>query len=486
MNEAQKRVSKGTRRRRPTRKTNSGKPRTQKNTAGKAVGVTRAFVALSVNKRSRAPKLINKNGSVVVDHEEYIGDISAAISTWFLTTYSINPGLSATFPWLSSIASRYESYIFESLSFSYKPVCPTTTPGSMMLAIDYDASDPIPPNKATIMSYQGAVRTAPWGETTFNAMGSDLRKFGVQRYIRGSATTGDIKTTDVGNFFIASQGTPGVATGLGELYVKYRVKLFTPQLATVAPANTTRVATQIATITVPQAGAISMSARVYGDALNPLFWLGDEFDAGKSIALWINTLMVPNGLLSIFCRDAYGKYGPGDPSLVFRTFSNYNLMSSNKDLNINAGVCTTVNGMPYPGKVVDVGSSTNWWLPLMIKTATNTTTNGGVASGFGRYGLSYIPFLITRPLLAGAIQFIEIGYTALTTPYPSTYNLLDFVPVTGANIVLDFARTVIAPQLLPNVMAAGTKLVDGTNTFEYLTDGTEEPLPKGRLPVKSP
>jgi len=355
-----------------------------------------------------------------------------------------------------------------------------------MLAIDYDASDPIPPNKATIMSYQGAVRTAPWGETSFNAMGSDLRKFGVQRYIRTSAATGqDIKTTDVGNFFIASQGTPTAATGLGELYVKYRVRLFTPQLATIAPASTTRTATQIATITVPNAGPISMAAKVAGDTLNPLFWIGDEYDAGKSIALWINTLMVPNGILTVLGRDAYGKYGTGDPSLMFRTFSNYNLSLTNKDVNINAAVLTSVNGTPYPGKTVDAGSSTSWWLPLLIKSASNTISNGGIAAGYGRYGLNYIPFLITRPTLAGAIQYIEVAYTAITASYPSVYSLLDFVPVTGANIVVDFAKIIIAPQLLPSVLAAGTKLVDGANTYEFAEETVVEPLPKGRLPVKS-
>jgi hypothetical protein len=150
----------------------------------------------------------------------------------------VNPGLASTFPWLSSIAYNYESYKFNSLSFRFETQKSTATSGTVLLAADYDAADADPANKQAMMQFHGAVRTAPWAGVSMVCDKRDLQKFGVQRYIRSGALASnlDVKTYDVADFLIATQGMADT-TAVGELYVEYDVELITPQLGQEALFN---------------------------------------------------------------------------------------------------------------------------------------------------------------------------------------------------------------------------------------------------------
>lgn len=169
------------------------------------------------------------DGSVRVRHREFFSDVLGSVA-FANTQYPINPGL-AMFPWLQSIASRYESYVFNDLCFEYETQTSVTEKGTVILAVDFDASDDAPINKQGIMSYHNAVRSAVWEECQYKASKQDLKKFGVQRYCRlGSVPSGtDIKTYDVGTLNIATKGCDDAAE-IGEIYVSYDITFHTPQL----------------------------------------------------------------------------------------------------------------------------------------------------------------------------------------------------------------------------------------------------------------
>lgn len=173
------------------------------------------------------------DGMVRIRHREYIGEIPGSVA-FANVQYNVNPGLSATFPWLSVVAANFESYLFRRLSFSFETEKSTSTSGSIMQAIDFDAADAAPTSKIQLMSYSHAVRSAVWDECRFSSDGPDLKKFGVQRYIRSGALASnlDIKTYDVGVHNVATQGCADT-TNIGELYVEYDVELHTPQLGSV-------------------------------------------------------------------------------------------------------------------------------------------------------------------------------------------------------------------------------------------------------------
>lgn len=185
---------------------------------------------MSTSKRTGKPKITssqNGDGSVRIRHREYLFDLTGA-NLWTVQSIQINPGLQL-FTWLSQLASLYESYVFNSLSFDFESTSPTTQAGTVMLGIDFDAADNLPVSKQEFMSMQGAVRTAPWQRVAYNATAQNLKKFGIQRYVRSGALAPslDVKTYDVGQFLIAVQSTAVV--NLGEIYVTYDITLHTPQ-----------------------------------------------------------------------------------------------------------------------------------------------------------------------------------------------------------------------------------------------------------------
>lgn len=199
------------------------------------------------------------DGRIRVQHREYIGDVFGS-TAFAVTKYPVNVGLAGTFTWLSGMANLFESYLFKSLHFEYETQRATSVGGAVMMALDFDASDANPTNKQTLMSYHNAVRTVVWQEMTFTADPPDLHKFGQQRYVRAGEppAISDIKTFDVGNLFIATQGCVDTSA-VGELYVCYDVELITPQtdLDTILNANCRKV--------VSGGGGIDV-ANIFGNA----------------------------------------------------------------------------------------------------------------------------------------------------------------------------------------------------------------------------
>jgi len=169
------------------------------------------------------------NGDIVVSHREYIQDIAGSVA-FTNNTLSVNPGLPGTFPWLSAISQRYESYLFEQLSFEFETEAPTTATGTVLLTLDYDASDPAPVDKTQALSYRRAVRSAPWLDCRHISLSEDLHKRKTYNVRSGSLSANqDIKLYDTATLYVSTIGQAGT-TNIGELYVCYTVRLMTPQM----------------------------------------------------------------------------------------------------------------------------------------------------------------------------------------------------------------------------------------------------------------
>jgi hypothetical protein len=183
----------------------------------------------SVSRTNRPNVKGSPNGDIVIRHREYVADVIGSID-FLAVAYPINPGMPGTFPWLSTVATSYESYQFENLEFCYEPQCSTETAGTAIVAIDYDASDPAPVSKRAVMAYRNSVRSPSWSDCEQRSLSEDLHKQ-KSLFVRSKAPGADedVRLYDVGNLFVCSQGQAGI-TAIGELYVEYTVKLMTPQL----------------------------------------------------------------------------------------------------------------------------------------------------------------------------------------------------------------------------------------------------------------
>lgn len=171
--------------------------------------------------------------SIRVRKREYIADINAtqAFSNNF---FAINPGLSDSFPWLSSIANNYEQYHFNGLVFQFvstsSDAIASTTDlglGQVVLATDYNAADAayvnLPQMLGTMFSNSGkpsenimhAIECAP---------AEQAQKL---YYVRsGDHPEGtDIRMYDIGSFQLATQNMPADYTGMGQLWVSYDITL---------------------------------------------------------------------------------------------------------------------------------------------------------------------------------------------------------------------------------------------------------------------
>lgn len=208
--------------------------------------------------------LNSSDGSIMVRHEEFSFDISATSSAFTVVkSLPLNPGNQDIMPWMSRVAPNYESYVFETLEIEYRPLVPATQSGRVYLTVDYDVSDPAPTDKSEFMSMHGAESQSIWAPIVMRCDAKDLKKI-PQRFVLDEPVPSgtDARLYNTGNIFIALDG---VGSGsypfkVGEIYVKYKVKLMTPQLGKSADSGSLSVPGAQTVLATPFANTTGASA----------------------------------------------------------------------------------------------------------------------------------------------------------------------------------------------------------------------------------
>ncbi len=206
-------------------------PRKKQNQASKALTVRNAPVSKSVRANYTRPNIQQKpDGTVRIRHREFLSDFTA-ISTdaefnvWRTT---INPATEATFPWLSGVALNYELFRFRKIKFSVVPLLPTSAPGWVATAIDYDVDDVAPATKNALYAMDGVQRSAIWDRCETVSDARALHPTGEFKFV-DSAVLDRLSTC--GHALFACGGFDMNAGGsLAEMWVEYDVELSVPQL----------------------------------------------------------------------------------------------------------------------------------------------------------------------------------------------------------------------------------------------------------------
>jgi hypothetical protein len=162
----------------------------------------------------------------VVKHSEFIQDIPGS-TDFSVAKLRVNAADPVTFPWLGSLAPNFEKYKFRRLNFMLKPQAPSTTPGVIMMALDYDPTDPAPVAKADMLQYDGAVRVNSWSEQNMSLKSRGTR----YNAALTPSDPADVRLSDVANLFLATSGQDSTAL-VSELWAEYEVELITPQART--------------------------------------------------------------------------------------------------------------------------------------------------------------------------------------------------------------------------------------------------------------
>jgi len=190
--------------------------------------------------------------SLVLTHKEYVSDIFGPGSSAFTnTSYAINPGLSAHFPFLAQFAANFDEYELLQMIFEFHSTVDssvntsTGNTGTIIMTTNYKSDAQPFLTKEEMIQYHGGVS----GRLTDNmshGVECDPSKnaMGGAKFVRSTpVANSDIKTYDSGIFQLAVQNCPTAFQNnqIGELWVHYKVKLMKPKL-TVALGNASTAA----------------------------------------------------------------------------------------------------------------------------------------------------------------------------------------------------------------------------------------------------
>jgi len=177
------------------------------------------------------PQFSTTRQTNVVCHREYLQDWTGT-SSFLNKGFKLNPGDEDTFPWLSSIAQNYQEYKFHGLVFEFKPLITDFVtggaPGVVIMATNYNSSEPIYTTKQQMENSEFAVSVKPT-HNLMHGVECDLSQTpNPIKYVRDGQLTAaeDPKLYDLGVFQFANQGSP--AQLLGEIWVSYCVEFFKP------------------------------------------------------------------------------------------------------------------------------------------------------------------------------------------------------------------------------------------------------------------
>lgn len=202
---------------------------------------------------AQIPQFSSTNATNIVCHREYLGDVSGT-SVFTNSSYPLNPGMNQTFPWLSTIAQNYQEYKFHGLIFEFRSLVTdfvtSGAPGVVIMATNYNSDAPNYVNKQQMENSEYAVATKPTVNLIHGVECATSQTVLPQSYVRsGPVPVGiDLRTYDLGNFQLATQGNP--VQLLGELWVTYCVEFFKPILFS-SPGLSGHISRILAGPTVP-------------------------------------------------------------------------------------------------------------------------------------------------------------------------------------------------------------------------------------------
>lgn len=174
---------------------------------------------------------------VRVMHREFVQDLIAPASPgqFGQTSFNINPGDFANFPWLASIAANYEQYRFHALVFEFvSSVAPfgATSLGTNVMAMQYNASANDFVDKRQMENSDYAISDRLDRSMLYGVECAPDAQAMNYLYVRAGSSTGmTTASQDLGRFSfatVAGDSAP-LGTTLGELWVSYEIELIRPR-----------------------------------------------------------------------------------------------------------------------------------------------------------------------------------------------------------------------------------------------------------------
>jgi hypothetical protein len=156
----------------------------------------------SIVKQTRAsphvPMMHSQNQTITVRHKEYLMQVTSSTGFAVTQAFTLNPGLEATFPWLSNIARNYQEYSIKGAVFHYVPTSGNAISGtnnalgSVMMQTTYRSTDSPPVSKVELLNEYWACESIP-SESFCHPIECDPKEnpFNIQYVRTGTVPAGD-------------------------------------------------------------------------------------------------------------------------------------------------------------------------------------------------------------------------------------------------------------------------------------------------------
>lgn len=179
----------------------------------------------------------NKGEATVINHREYLGDLLSGHSTpsvFNLETYSLNPGNSSLFPFLGTIAQKFQEYEIRGMLVELKTLssdyAAALSLGSMFMAADYNVLGAAPGTKQQLENMEYASSAKPSCSIIMPIECEPRNDTNTHLYVADDSDYegGDKRLFDLCNIYIGSQGIPTPNTPIAEIWLTYEIALFKP------------------------------------------------------------------------------------------------------------------------------------------------------------------------------------------------------------------------------------------------------------------
>lgn len=405
--------------------------RTSKSTTSSDVVVAGIVgAAPSVVNRTRSPRIFMRGSHTVVSHDEYVGDVITDTNNEFAYDYyNINPGNSILFPWLSVIASRFESYRFSRFEATYRGMTSTSVGGAVILSVDYDPEegDTGQQTKQTLLQNEGSLDGTPWTTFTHRSSLSNLRRLGPYRFVQNADQETPSRTDSAGVLYVAT--TPMVVspgTDIGDLWISYEVEFITPVIVLPVALN------------APQYQHLTgYAVNGTNDALSPLNSLYGTFMPSLSENKDYRSVIALLANQSVLGYDASPAINgiPGFPSILWEYGSG---------TAVATGQSIIAAASDFVGQVVvhyhSIGSVLANTVPNFGSLLVGLAASGLSAPNYGTYpelifgegvpsSISTIAYTILESFATNANSVQNTGYVVLDCVLPAYSGLVLTVPI---------------------------------------------------------
>jgi hypothetical protein len=210
------------------------------------------------------PMFANSNGKFIFQRQEYLRDINSAI-LFTILSFNLNPGIKATFPWLSQIARSFEQYKIHGLVFYFRSLSspnvlsssPNTALGSVVLCTQYDPKDDPFTSKFEMENYVYSSSGPPYKDQLHPVECKKSTAVLEELLIRTpeEVPQSDLSFYDFGVFSLVVVGCPSADGVIGELWISYEIELLKPKISNFILVNPTDSWTLVAPTALLPLGA---------------------------------------------------------------------------------------------------------------------------------------------------------------------------------------------------------------------------------------